>query len=225
MIEIIKFPDDETEYVLLKYPEEYELNYIKDAIDQCGDPTYIRYMANENRNKYFTLFELGAQILGSSNTFPIMNYVLKSGFDINHQDNKGNTAIISVSHYANSNYNRDMNILSTFYELLLSQKNIDVNIVNNKGSTAIMTAAKKRCYYIIKRLVELGADINLGESNIECKDIKSYMESDLKVKETILKSQVNAEKFKNIKLNKIVNKLIKHHPDTFLNEYDVFITI
>jgi ankyrin repeat protein len=90
------------------------------------------------------------------NDSSIIKKLINNGYDINIQDNNGNTLLM----YSIINKNDDV------FNLLISQPDIDVNIQNNYKWSALKYAAFHGNYYVIEELLKRpDIDITLKDLN------------------------------------------------------------
>ncbi len=91
-------------------------------------------------------------------------YLVKIGADVHLKNNDGN----SILHVASS---RPINSFKELVQLLISEKNMDINELNNNKSNAFMTACRSGNLEICELFIKKGIDINLkneaGETGLE----------------------------------------------------------
>jgi ankyrin repeat protein len=89
-------------------------------------------------------------IATKNNDIKKVKYLLKTNYDINIQDDDGNTSLMIASE------NNDINIIN----LLLEHKS-EVNIQNERGYTALMIAVTKNFESVIDLLIKAKADLDI----------------------------------------------------------------
>ena len=88
----------------------------------------------------------------SNNNYYLTDFLIKSGADVNAEDNTGYTALMSTAAKFEGN---NCNLAA-----LLIKNGADVNAKNNDGVTPLMYATFRNNYEVIKLLIKKGADVN-----------------------------------------------------------------
>lgn len=94
--------------------------------------------------------------VGTSDNFELIEYLLKKGCDVNHQDNTGWTVLMQVSLYS-----RDNSESVAFF----LNNGADATLRTNDGSSALLFAANIGDFKSVKLLHNAGADVNVEESD------------------------------------------------------------
>ena len=91
----------------------------------------------------------------STSNINTLVYCIENGFDINTQDNDGNTSLHIASEFCNH----------VVCKILLSCKGINVNACNKAGQTCLHIAAINGDIELIKLLAEAGCNVDIQDKN------------------------------------------------------------
>lgn len=113
--------------------------------------------------------------IAGSRHLSVLKYLKKESLlNVNYKDKDGynplqQSCVIQTSMFAKDTEEEKTNKERIASIDFLVKEGVEINIVNNEGRTALMTCASQSNYDLSKKLIDLGADIN-----IECKAGKIF---------------------------------------------------